>query len=172
MLFGRIVARTAREGRQFSSSALRGVSLESPTYPGLYYHSLPIPHSYALSFLPTPAPSLDFSPSTIGTLANVDNSAAPGVPPNLLPRNFTDNDDFKTLLHEVLQGCIEEDMGIGTMAKIRVDGYMYDLPFLLSHFLHFSHSFFNDDSHIADERNPADPNRSVHRTSYRIVRRN
>ena len=125
MFLRQITAQSAGAVRGFASSSVRRISLESPTYAGLYYHSIDaIPHSYSLSFLPTPAPSLDFSPSTIGTLSNVDNSAQPGIPPNLLPRNFNDNDDFKTLLHEVLQGCIEGDMGIGTMAKIRVDGYM------------------------------------------------
>lgn len=129
MLLRRLPLLAPRCARSLSSTVSRSISLESPTYPGLFYHSHPsLPHTYALSFLPAPAPSLEFSPSTIGILKNTDRSAEGGVPPNLLPRNFEDNKDFVELLHEVLREAVELDMGIGTMAKIRREGYMYVPP--------------------------------------------
>lgn len=105
-------------------------SLESPTHPGLYYHSLPSPphppNSYSLSFLDTPPPSLDFSPSTIGILSPADPASAAnkGGPPDLLPRNFQENPDFRTLLNQVLQGAIKGDVWLETAAKVRGDGFM------------------------------------------------
>ncbi|KAI5480010.1 hypothetical protein MNV49_001975 [Pseudohyphozyma bogoriensis] len=115
-------------------------SLESPTYPGLYYHSAPPSHptnSFTISFLPTPPPSLEFSPTTIGLLTPQRGDATDGGPPPLLPRNFTENKDFVRLLHEVLQGSIVGDESVEAWAVTRGEGFL----------------------HIADERNPADMNR-------------
>lgn len=104
-------------------------SLESPTYPGLFYHPLPSPpNSYALSFLPTPAPIPSFSPTTIGILSpsKFGKQAGEGEgPPPLLPRNFEENGDFVLLLHELLRGSVPLDMGMQTLAMIRKSGYMY-----------------------------------------------
>ncbi|KAK4701988.1 hypothetical protein P7C70_g4235, partial [Phenoliferia sp. Uapishka_3] len=134
--------------RSISTTRPLSISLESPSYPSLYYHSLPTPphppNSYSLSFLPTPPPSLSFSPTTIGILSlNAvdraqlkDGGEGAGIP-ELLPRNFEENKDFGMLLEEVLKEEMRGDLWLGTAAKVRMDGYI----------------------HIADHRNPADPNR-------------
>mgnify|MGYP001588946085 FL=1 len=120
-------------------------SLESPTYAGLFYHRLPSPpNSFSLSFLPTPPPSLAFSPTTIGVLSQdpltaprtsssavrIGGSAAEAPqgadgPPALTPRNFVENREFAELLHEVLAEAVGDDLWMGTAAKVRGDGYMY-----------------------------------------------
>lgn len=116
--------------RSFSSSprSFRPAhSLESPTYPGLFYHSLPSParNAYSLSFLDTPPPSLAFSPTTIGLLRPPPEDQGTEGPPELVPRNFKENPDFRELLHEVLRGAVAGDEWMQTMAKIRKEGYMY-----------------------------------------------
>ncbi|KAL8278915.1 hypothetical protein RQP46_008584 [Phenoliferia psychrophenolica] len=125
----------------FSTTRALANSLEHPSYAGLFLHPLPSPskpNTFSVSFLPTPAPSLAFSPTTIGVLKQDPLFPAEGTgPPAILPRNFEENREFVQLLHEVLKGVVGGDLGLDTMAKVRGDGYI----------------------HIADERNPADANR-------------
>ncbi|GAA5962017.1 hypothetical protein JCM3765_007198 [Sporobolomyces pararoseus] len=87
-----------------TSSFLRNNSFQSQTYPGLYFHPHPDPpkgKEYSLSFLPTPAPSLSFSPTTIGQLRQPSTSTS--TEPEILPRYFVENPLFLDLLHEVLK---------------------------------------------------------------------
>ncbi|ORY88113.1 hypothetical protein BCR35DRAFT_302029 [Leucosporidium creatinivorum] len=111
-------------------------SLESPSYPGLFYHptnSSLSKTAYHLSFLPTPAPHPHFSPSTIGVLDYNPRDLALGRAgaggagvPELLPRNFTENQLFKEVLHEILKGVVGGDSGLDTVAKSRgEDGWIH-----------------------------------------------
>lgn len=114
-----------------SSPRLCRTSLESPTYVGLFYHPSPAsPTAWSLSFLPTPAPFPAFSPTTIGELDHNARDKALGKEgegiPELTPRNFTENPQFREVLHEILKGAVEEDKVLDTMAKTRPeDGYMF-----------------------------------------------
>lgn len=122
-----LLAHPLRRSISSSPRSLRPAhSLESPTYPGLFYHSLPSPNSYSLSFLDTPPPSLSFSPTTIGILRPPPEDKGAG-PPELVPRNFEENADFRELLHEVLRGAVAGDEWLQTMAKVRREGFMYAL---------------------------------------------
>jgi hypothetical protein len=129
---------TARQRSCFStaSALLQRHSLESPTYPGLFYHPTPAdqsPTGYHLSFLSSPAPHPAFSPSTIGildynprdvALGRVRGEGKGGVP-ELLPRNFQENGQFIEVLHEILKGVVGGDMALDTVAKSRgEDGWM------------------------------------------------
>ena len=132
-----LLRKAASSPRPFSTSRARlsRPSFPSPTYPSLFYHPLPTPNTFALSFLPTPAPSLAFSPTTIGVLS--PDAVLPSIEdgtglPTLTPRNFVENQEFVELVHEVLQGVVEADVGMDTMAKVRGDGYMC-APSLYSH---------------------------------------
>lgn len=122
--------------RGFSTSLASSRSLESPTYPGLFYHSLPStpsspspPNTWSLSFLPDPPPSATFQPTIIGILRPRPGKGGQveeeeGQPPNVLPRNFEENEMFEEVLHEILMGAVEGDVGLQTLAAVRGDGYM------------------------------------------------
>ncbi|SCV67424.1 BQ2448_5035 [Microbotryum intermedium] len=118
--------------RRHSSSSTPS-SIESPSYPGLYYHPIgsTSPQAYSLSFHPTPAPSLNFSPTTIGTLhstgsTGTSSSSSSDLPePN--PRHFDDNPEFSQVLQEILKEVIasEGNKVLETMAKTRPeDGWI------------------------------------------------
>ncbi|BGP39599.1 hypothetical protein JCM10449v2_003550 [Rhodotorula kratochvilovae] len=124
-------------------------STPSQLYPGLYYHPHPsLPHAFTLSYLPSPPPSLAFSPTTIGTLRTFPSSKPssfdqPSPPadadlPPITPRTFADNPDWLRLVHDILREHVEGDLWLQTQAKA-----------------------LHDDTHlhIADERAPADTNR-------------
>ncbi|SCZ93899.1 BZ3500_MvSof-1268-A1-R1_Chr6-3g08966 [Microbotryum saponariae] len=117
--------------RHSSSTSSTSSSLESPSYPGLYYHPIPSssPPSYTLSFLPTPAPSLTFSPTTIGTLHTTTTTSLKGNElPDPTPRQFKDNPEFSQVLQEIIKEVIarEGNKGLETMAKTRPeDGWIH-----------------------------------------------
>ncbi|GAA5885771.1 hypothetical protein JCM6882_007559 [Rhodosporidiobolus microsporus] len=126
--------------RPSPSSSLRfSSSIPSRIYPDLYYHPLdssePQPTSYSLSYLPTPPPSLTFSPTTIGLVrplpasppsSNSSSSSAgdepgkaqedPRLPP-ITPRTFQENSDFLKLVHTALREAVEGDLWLQTQAK-------------------------------------------------------
>ncbi|GAA5972948.1 hypothetical protein JCM21900_006488 [Sporobolomyces salmonicolor] len=98
-------------------------SLASRTYPSLYFHPAPPASSsspsnptYSLSFLPTPPPSLAFSPTTIGLL-RAPNSNSDSDEPSISPRYFDDNPDFLKLVHEVLRENVHDDPWLQAQAK-------------------------------------------------------
>ncbi|BGP31694.1 hypothetical protein JCM10296v2_003468 [Rhodotorula toruloides] len=133
--------------RRLFSSSSQSLSIASKLYPGLYYHEHPSqPSSYTLSYLPSPPPSLRFSPTTLGSLSPLSRppssfdaqpKADQGVPP-ILPRTLSENPDFLKLVHEVIKANVEGDLWLQTKAKsIGEDTHI----------------------HIADERSPADANR-------------
>ncbi|GAA5822104.1 hypothetical protein JCM10212_005650, partial [Sporobolomyces blumeae] len=101
-------------------------SLASSTYPGLYLHPVPSSSStatsYSLSFLPTPPPSLSFSPTTIGTLDSPRSNQG-RQEPEIVPRYFHENKDFLQLVHEVLKQEVGKDLWLNSVAKaVAVDG--------------------------------------------------
>jgi hypothetical protein len=115
------------------SNIKRFISTSSTSYPQLYFHPIQsIPISYSLSFLPNPPPNLSFSPTTIGILSHPKSSDSStnqtdqqsNSIPQLLPRNFIENQDFVHLLHDVLKQAVLTDQGIDTLARIRQSGYM------------------------------------------------
>jgi hypothetical protein len=126
----------------FAPSTSFKVSIPSKVYPGLYYHDHSShPTSFTLSYLPTPPPSLAFSPTTIGIVSPLPSSSArspfdekdaPGRPtedervPAITPRNFQENKQWLKLVHEVLEGAVEGDPWIQTQAKAAegTDTYM------------------------------------------------
>lgn len=127
----------------FSTTSSKSRSLESPTYPGLFYHSIsptlakskklnPL-NSWNLSFLPTPSPTEDFSPTTIGLLAypplkeGSEEKRDESIPPPILPRNFEENREFIEVMNEILKEAVLGDLGMETLARVRGDGYMYAL---------------------------------------------
>ncbi|KWU41087.1 hypothetical protein RHOSPDRAFT_11628, partial [Rhodotorula sp. JG-1b] len=135
--------------RSLSSAAASSTSIKSKLHPGLYYHRHP--HSpqggadaFLVSYLPTPPPSLKFSPTTIGTLQHPKSRLAAdgppadeGVPP-ISPRTLTENPDFVRLVHEVIAMNLGDDAWFQTQAK----------------------SMTSDTHiHIADQRQPSDANR-------------
>lgn len=109
--------------RPLSAPFPRFFSSSPPSFrhPKLYFHQIS-PTSLALSFLPTPAPSLAFSPTTIGVLSTKFTSNPPS---KVLPADFQENSDFRQLLHEVLSGEIAGDEVIQTLAVNRGDGFMF-----------------------------------------------
>lgn len=129
------------------SSAASSNSIKSKLYPGLYYHRHP--HSpqgtnaFLVSYLPTPPPSLKFSPTTIGTLQHPKSRLTDGPPadegvPPISPRTLTENPDFVRLVHEVIAMSLGGDAWFQTQAK----------------------SMTSDTHiHIADQRQPSDANR-------------
>lgn len=166
--------------RSFSTSStlLQRTSLESPSYAGLFYHPAPSsPTAWSLSFLPSPAPYPAFAPTTIGVLDHNARDRALGKAgegiPELSPRNFVENGQFKEVLHDILRGAVGQDLVLDTVAKTRPeDGYMQVLSALLSvdslltplralyHPAHTSNRLAPPlISHIADARCPLDPNR-------------
>lgn len=80
------------------STSTSPTGTESPTYPGLYYHRHPrlAPTAFLVSYLPNPPPSLEFSPTTIGTVSSPRTAATeqPGRLPPISPRTLTENPDF------------------------------------------------------------------------------
>ncbi|KAK4049056.1 hypothetical protein OIV83_004418 [Microbotryomycetes sp. JL201] len=149
---------TCTPRRNLTASAARRsaqrTSLEHPRYHGLYYHPIDPQASsssgnpaYALSFLSDPPPaqaSLNSLPSVIGILqqrapstrTSGETSGSNAVP-DLVPRNFTENRDFRTVLHDILRQAVTFDAKLHTEAQNRQDGWI----------------------HIADARAPADLNR-------------
>lgn len=117
-------------------------TLEHPQYPGLYYH--PIQTSgdqgssataYSVSFLDSPAPNMKLSPTTIGILShninsrtsssNNNNNNHSSSLPELIPRNFQENLEFKQVMHDILREAIKGDLTLDTLAKNRPeDGFM------------------------------------------------
>lgn len=98
--------------RNHSSSSS---SFESRTYPGLYFHPGESEKEYSLSFLPTRAPSLNFSPTTIGQLSSPTSTSEE---PDILPRYFKENPLFLDLVHEVLKEEIAKgDLWVQSLAK-------------------------------------------------------
>ncbi|KAK4055963.1 hypothetical protein OIO90_002956 [Microbotryomycetes sp. JL221] len=139
--------------RRNSSTTPQQQVFEHPQYEGLYYHRIDSNSdepAFALSFLSSPPPlqaPLSSLPSIIGILRRRSSSAAAatsnngddkqgGMPP-LVPTNFQENKDFKTVLHDILRQAITFDEKLQTEAKNRGDGWI----------------------HIADARAPADLNR-------------
>lgn len=98
-------------------------SFPSLNYPGLYFHpSSSSSSSYSLSFLPEPAPSLEFSPTTIGQLSSKPGQEREGEP-EILPRYFRENPQFLNLVHEVLRQEISKgDDWVESLAKSIVKG--------------------------------------------------
>ncbi|KAM0787367.1 hypothetical protein ACM66B_003453 [Microbotryomycetes sp. NB124-2] len=144
-----VVCRRTFAATATTRSQSRATSLEHPRYQGLYYHPITnsndSPTAYALSFLSDPPPaqaSLNSLPSVIGILhQRQQHSAEPhrdnAIVPDLVPRNFTENKDFRTVLHDILRQAVTFDQKLHTEAKTRQDGWI----------------------HIADARAPADLNR-------------
>lgn len=104
-------------------------SLEHPQYRGLYYHPIqspPMKNAYAVSFLDDPPPNISFSPTTIGILherGSANNYSE--SPPDLVPRNFEENREFKEVMHDILRDAIKGDLTLDTLAKNRPDdGFM------------------------------------------------
>ncbi|BGP15751.1 hypothetical protein JCM10213_007954 [Rhodosporidiobolus nylandii] len=138
---------------RFSSSSS---SIPSRIYPSLYYHPSPtVPTgTFSLSYLPTPPPSLSFSPTTIGLVRPLPSSGpSPAlygderqehkeederVPP-ITPRNFQENKRWMEMVHGVLRENVAQDAWMKTAAKA-MEG---------------SDTFI----HIPDHRSPADANR-------------
>ncbi|GAA5849768.1 hypothetical protein JCM8547_000557 [Rhodosporidiobolus lusitaniae] len=142
------------------SSSSSSASLPSRVYPGLFYHPSPLsPDSYSLSYLPSPPPSLAFSPTTLGLVHPLPSSSSSsssssfdkppegqqteddGLPP-ITPRNFQENPLFLRLVQDVLQANVAGDLWLQTQAK----------------------SMEGNDTfiHISDLRSPADANRQPH----------
>ncbi|TKA51953.1 hypothetical protein B0A53_05037, partial [Rhodotorula sp. CCFEE 5036] len=110
--------------RSLSSAATSSTSIKSKLHPGLYYHRHPQgADAFLVSYLPTPPPSLKFSPTTIGTLQHPKSRlgadgppADDGVPP-ISPRTLTENPDFVRLVHEVIAMNLGDDAWFQTQAK-------------------------------------------------------
>ncbi|GAA6047001.1 hypothetical protein JCM3770_004145 [Rhodotorula araucariae] len=125
------------------STAPGPAPVASRVHAGLWYHAHPaIPGAYTLSYLESPAPSLAFSPTTIGTLRPAPSPpshtpADPGLPP-ITPRTLTENPDWLRLVHDILRDHVHHDPWLQAQA-----------------------SALHDDTHlhIADDRAPADANR-------------
>ncbi|GAA5880460.1 hypothetical protein JCM3774_005200 [Rhodotorula dairenensis] len=125
-----------------------GTGIPSPVHPGLYYHRHPqAPESaYLVSYLPNPPPSLEFSPTTIGTVRFPKSRSAPtpatdtkqGQLPPISPRTLTENPDFVRLVHEVIALNLADDPWFETLAKSTTS---------------------DTHIHIADQRQPSDANR-------------
>ncbi|GAA5942050.1 uncharacterized protein JCM15063_004283 [Sporobolomyces koalae] len=130
-------------------------SFASRAYPGLYLHPQPskAPPSttaakptYALSFLPTPAPSSSFSPTTIGLLSSSAPTTTRGEP-EILPRYFQENPQFLDLVHEVLRDNIEHDLWVQSLAKSVVSSSL--------------EGGVDTYIHLGDQRNPAEAQRTA-----------
>lgn len=122
-------------GRSSFGSRRNRHTLEHPQYPGLYYHpveqsSSDRPQAYSLSFLDQPPPSLELSPTTIGILtertpSSPSSSSSSSSLPELVPRNFQENHEFKQVMHDILREAIKGDLVLDTLAKNRPeDGFM------------------------------------------------
>ncbi|GAA6000502.1 hypothetical protein JCM5350_003676, partial [Sporobolomyces pararoseus] len=114
------------------------------TYRGLYFHPGESEKEYSLSFLPTRAPSLNFSPTTIGQLSSPTSTSEE---PDILPRYFKENPLFLDLVHEVLKEEIAKgDLWVESLAKSVVNSSLEG----------------NVDTyiHLADQRNPPEAQRT------------
>ena len=80
----------------------------------LHLHPTATKNRYALSFLPSP-PVSEASPTVIGTIEGTD----------ITPRNFTENPEWRMMMHEILQNVVWEDENLKTQAANRIEGYLH-----------------------------------------------
>ena len=99
---------------KFGKATRRWQSTRVAGHDYLHLHPTSIKNRYALSFLASP-PVSEESPTVIGTVDGTQ----------ITPQSFSENPDWRMMMHEILSNAVIADETLQTQAANRVEGYLH-----------------------------------------------